>query len=415
MVNLLTHGVTYGSSLGSATPNPLVSPDPSIKVSYFIDTHTRTWNMSILNTHFDNATVKKIVTIPLSQLCTPDKRAWDLSKNGKFSSKSAYTGLRGLRPSPCKNLWMHVWKIWVPCRIQVFTWKAARNALPSRTILYTRMLMHNVDCARCNDPQESILYSLALWPFASRVWFLSDFCIDSQFFQNKFFIDWLLFWLIDHLSRLPDEAQCIFVAILWSLWTSRNNLIFQNIQENHTTFLVRARSMLLTRKTCLTVSHTTPVNLCVGWIKCNIDGAYDDISGSNGAGFVMRDFSKKASFCASLVFEVKSAEEAEARAICAVLKKALEQQLTHVIVESDAKTLIDQFSAGQFDGDSCTDDIFKDIQFFSSKLVACIFSFQPRVCNFVAHELAQWAETNNASMYWFVPLVWLLPIVEGGH
>ncbi|XP_026396610.1 uncharacterized protein LOC113291273 [Papaver somniferum] len=37
-------------------------------------------------------------------------------------------------------------------------------------------------------------------------------------------------------------------------------------------------------------------------------------------GYVMRDFSKKASFCASLVFEVHFAEEAEARAIWPVLK-----------------------------------------------------------------------------------------------
>ncbi|XP_026416899.1 uncharacterized protein LOC113312356 [Papaver somniferum] len=152
-----------------------------------------------------------------------------------------------------------------------------------------------------------------------------------------------------------------------------------------------------------------------GWIKCNTDGAYDDISGANGAGYVMRYFSSKASFCASLVFEVKSVEEAEAKAIWEVLKKALEQQLTHIIVESDAKTLVDQFSAGQFIGDSCKDAIFKDIQFFSSKLVACIFNFQPRICNYVAHELAQWAETYNASMYWYVPPVWLLPTVEGDH
>ncbi|XP_026459191.1 uncharacterized protein LOC113359833 [Papaver somniferum] len=360
-------------NLGYNHTNPLVPLDPSIKVSYFIDSHTRTWNLSKLNTHFDNACVKKIVTIPLSHLWTPDRRDWDLSKNGKFLSKSAYMGLRGLRPSFCKNLWMRIWKIRVPYRIQVFTLRAARNALPVRTILHNRMHMHSVDCARCNDPQESIIHALVLCPFASRVWFLSDFYINTQFFQNKSFIDWLLFWLTDPLSRLLDEAQCLFVTILWSLWTSRNNFIFQNLKGTHIDVLARARAMLLTRKNCLTISPTTPVNLCDKWMPpllCD------------------EGFLKKASFCASLVFEVKSAEEAEARAIWSVLKKALEQQLTHIIVKHYAKTLIDQFSAGLFDGDSRTDAIFKDIQFFSSKLVACIFNFQPRVCNSVAHELA---------------------------
>ncbi|XP_026417154.1 uncharacterized protein LOC113312631 [Papaver somniferum] len=152
-----------------------------------------------------------------------------------------------------------------------------------------------------------------------------------------------------------------------------------------------------------------------GWIKCNIDGPFDDISGENGAGYVIRDFKRKATFCASLVFDVRSAEEAEARAIWAVLKKAVEQHLTHIIIESDAKSLIDQFSAGNFDGDSQTDVIFKDILFFSSKLYACIFSFQTRYYNFVAHELPQWDKQNNSTMYWSTPPVWILPTVEEDH
>ncbi|XP_026383554.1 uncharacterized protein LOC113279057 [Papaver somniferum] len=53
-------------TMGSATPNPLVPPDPNVKVSYFINPLTRDWDVYRLNTHFDNASVQKIVTIPLS-------------------------------------------------------------------------------------------------------------------------------------------------------------------------------------------------------------------------------------------------------------------------------------------------------------------------------------------------------------
>ncbi|XP_026380761.1 uncharacterized protein LOC113275471 [Papaver somniferum] len=148
------------------------------------------------------------------------------------------------------------------------------------------------------------------------------------------------------------------------------------------------------------------------WIKCNTDGAFDIVSGANGAGYVKRDFTKKATFCASIVFNVHSAEEAEARAIWAVLKKAVEQHLSHIIIESDAKALIDQFSAGNFDGDTRMDAIFKDILFFSTKLSACIFSFQPRVCNSLAHELALWTKQNNSTMYWSKPPVLILSTVE---
>ncbi|XP_026458966.1 uncharacterized protein LOC113359571 [Papaver somniferum] len=287
------------------------------------------------------------------------------------------------------------------------------------------MTMHSMDCPRCSDPQETIMHALVTCPFASRVWFISDFNINTQFFQNKSFLDWLLFWLTDHQSKLSEDNQCLFVAILWSLWTSRNNFIFQGIRENFTAVLARARAMLLSRNS-RNPSLTTPSTIHVSisnkwmppyfcWIKCNTDGAFDDISGANGAGYVMRDFSRKATFCASLVFDVHSAEEAEARAIWAVLKKDVEQHLSHIIVESDAKALIEQFSAGIFDGDSRTDTIFKDILFFSSKLSACIVSFQPRSCNYVAHELSQWAKQNNSSMYWSKPPVWILPTVDEDH
>ncbi|XP_026378066.1 uncharacterized protein LOC113272450 [Papaver somniferum] len=165
-----------------------------------------------------------------------------------------------------------------------------------------------------------------------------------------------------------------------------------------------------------------PVSICdkwmppsFGWIKCNTDGAFDVISGANGAGYVMRDFTRKATLCASIVFDVHTAEEAEARAIWAVLKKAVEQHLSHIIIESDAKALIDQFSAGNFDGDTRTDAIFIDILFFSTKLSACIFSFQRRVCNSVAQELALWAKQNNSTMYWSKLPVWIIPTVEEDH
>ncbi|XP_026442459.1 uncharacterized protein LOC113342005 [Papaver somniferum] len=283
-------------SLGSATPNPLVPPDPSIKVDYFIDENTRTWNVSRLNTHFDDASVKKI----------------------------------------------------------------------------------------------------------------------------KNFHHWLMLWLLDQNSRLPDDSQGLFFAILWSLWTSRNNLIFQNLSENHNVVIERARAMLLTRKIIPIVTTTTPIVLSdkwmppsFGWIKCNTYRAFDDITGENGAGYVMRDFTSKASFCAAIVFEVSSAEEAEARAIWGVLKKAVDKKVMHIITEKDAKKLVEQFSFGLFDGDSSTDAIFKDIKLYSSKLSSCIFSFKPRTCNSVAHELAQWEKHKKSSMSWSVPPAWLAPTVEG--
>ncbi|XP_026378195.1 uncharacterized protein LOC113272597 [Papaver somniferum] len=205
------------------------------------------------------------------------------------------------------------------------------------------MPTQSADCTRCKDLSESIMHTLVLCPFASRVWFLSQFWVNTQFFSSKSFMDWMLFWLVNPVSKLPERDQCLFVAVLWSLCQSRNNLVFQDVKENHTAVLMRAKAMLLTRKSINTISTMIPTSISdrwmpppTGWIKSNTYGAYDIVSGDNGAGYVMKDFTNNATFCASIVFHVQSAEEAEARAIWAGLKKVVEQKFTHLILESDA-------------------------------------------------------------------------------
>ncbi|XP_026459847.1 uncharacterized protein LOC113360561 [Papaver somniferum] len=180
------------------------------------------------------------------------------------------------------------------------------------------MHMHSVSCNRCPDPCEAIMHALVLCPFASHVWSLASFCANISAFSSSSMIDWLNFWLIDHLTRIPIDRHCTFVAILWSLWTSRNNLVFRNLQEKHIVVIHRAKCSLLEKLEFQThlvnyilsfSDHWMPPTF--GWIKCNIDCAFDDTTKDNGAGYVMRDFSSKVSFRASIVFDVDSVEEAE--------------------------------------------------------------------------------------------------------
>lgn len=77
----------------------------------------------------------------------------------------------------------------------------------------------------------------------------------------------------------------------------------------------------------------------------------------------------------------------------------MEMQLTHIIVESDAKSLIDQFSLENFEGNQRMDSLIKDISLFSSSLVACILYFQPRTRNNVAHSLAAWTKNHSDSCF----------------
>ncbi|XP_026453531.1 uncharacterized protein LOC113354407 [Papaver somniferum] len=184
------------------------------------------------------------------------------------------------------------------------------------------MPMNYVNCSRCSDPDESNMHALVLCPFASHVWSLACFFANTNAFIDKTFIYWLKFWLINPASKIPDDKHSFFVTIQWSLWTCRNNLVFRNLQENHLYVINRSRVMLLTVRKKPQNSPTQTISYndiwmppTFGWIKCNIDGAFDDTTLVNGAGYVMRDFSSTTTFCASIIFEVTSAEKTEARAI----------------------------------------------------------------------------------------------------
>ncbi|XP_026450742.1 uncharacterized protein LOC113350848 [Papaver somniferum] len=326
-------------NLGSATPNPLVPTDPRVKVSYFIDVESRSWNIDRLNTHFDDASVQKIISILISQFCTPYRSAWELLKNADFPLNLLTWDSEGFGPPLVANFGnfecLAVFNFLFGNQPEMFCMLGLFYILECLCTLLTvvdALILEKLLC---------MLWSSVLFPVIFGLWLLS------------------------------------------SLWSSTNNLVFRNLRDNYAIVINRAKAMLLTIRL---KSQNPPIPPSTysdtwmpptfGWIKCNVDGAFDDTTLGNGAGYyVMRDFSSKATFCASIVFNVTSAEEAEARAIWVVLKKVVELKLAHITIESDAKDLINQFSTGKFDGNARIDVIYKDIQVFASSLIGCILLF----------------------------------------
>ncbi|XP_026433308.1 uncharacterized protein LOC113330694 [Papaver somniferum] len=215
------------------------------------------------------------------------------------------------------------------------------------------------------------MHALVLCPFVASVWLDSSLCFPVHDFHSSTLLDCLDRWLVNATAYLSDDSIKLFADLIWSICNSRNNLIFSKKNKNPSHVISKARFMIIFRNPTVSASPfinvigaTTwmPPSPC--WIKCNTDGAFDHVSLANGAGYIMRDYARKPSFCAPITFEVYSPKESETRAIWEVLKKAIELQLTHIIIESDAKTLIDQFSLGNFEGNQRTDALFKDISFF---------------------------------------------------
>ncbi|OVA01250.1 Ribonuclease H domain [Macleaya cordata] len=341
--------------IGVPLPKENTSPDPNLKVADFIDQESRMWNRRKLQTHFDQSSFEKIVRIPLSSTNTPDRRAWDLTRDGRFTTKSAYVGL---------------------------------NAIPVRAILNQRMNVGDILCPRCHLEAETIIHALVTCPHVSRIWFLSRLNAHTDQFKDKSIGDWLRYWCdLNPLNANLDLSQeFLFVAcLLWAIWNSRNTLIHKNHNEPMQTILAQASRMIPTvSNSCATNSrfrnansdtHTSTTSPpTTGWIKINTDGAWNPISKEGGSGVVVRDSTRNFIFAAAIYDMFSSAEEAEIRAIWIVVKKAKEQNYRNVEIEGDAKAVLEQLRKGDFNGTWSTDAFLKDIKSWTPYFENIVFT-----------------------------------------
>ena len=93
-----------------------------------------------------------------------------------------------------------------------------------------------------------------------------------------------------------------------------------------------------------------------------------------------------------------TAEILEANAVREGVLLAMEMEVTHVIIESDALSIIQAINDGVFGGE--LGHIIQNIREASSSFSWCSFHHLKREGNRVAHELARVARITNVSQVW---------------
>ncbi|OVA10971.1 hypothetical protein BVC80_1345g16 [Macleaya cordata] len=299
-----------------------------------------------------------------------------------------------------------------------------KDGIPTRSILSQRINIESNLCPRCNTEPETITHALLTCEESKKVWFLSSLNVRTEPFNQKPIKDWIEYWLLPH-NQDPDSEERIrcfpYVAcLMWSIWNARNTLLFDNIpqpvQTIHNNALFWANQKEITLEPATNPQNSLPqiwTKPNLGWIKANTDGAWNPNTGTGSMGYIFRDW-KGAMISAASIFNdsLISAKETEIRAIWYAIKRARELKIKHLIIESDAKEVIDGLKQNLFVGDWSTDAYLKDIGDWRSSFDQLIFSFRNRNCNETAHVIAQWASQNYASMFWSTAPVWLGPYLD---
>jgi hypothetical protein len=98
------------------------------------------WNVSLLQEHFDEDSVTAICRIHLPLRPSPDKLCWIADPKGVFSVKSVYKSNHShtwpCNPDPC---WKDLWKCKLHERLKTLIWRIGCNALPTNLNIFSRL------------------------------------------------------------------------------------------------------------------------------------------------------------------------------------------------------------------------------------------------------------------------------------
>lgn len=379
----------------------VVSGHMDLKVSHLLHDDSLHWNREKIQNiipQYEN----EILLIKPSKKGTTDKWAWLPNTSGMYSAKSGYyEALKQDLNQPEEvlssadfNRKTHIWASKSSPKTKILLWKAMQNALPVGENLKHRGIAIEAQCPHCGK-DETVEYLFFTCDFASQVWHLVPFkspLLAEQITCLKTGIE-----LAKRMICLPPTGLgevSFFPWIFWSIWTTRNQIIFRDKHlEPIDTFhqaITQAKewqsAQLSKPNPRLPLAAKTRIQSGFGTMRCNTDAAWkDDKAGcgwvfSNPMGEVIQLGSKAAKF-------VRSPLMAEAVAVLFAVQKALELGLTNLLIASDSAILIKAINSElrpmELHG------ILYDILELSLNFSSISFNFVPREANRVADSLAK--------------------------
>ena len=158
---------------------------------------------------------------------------WKFTKDGNFSTNSAYLSIKvemGVE-NTFKGAW--VWKLDTIPKIMSYLWLCMHNSALVRDVLAGRGINCNPLCPICRQQGESIDHLLRECVFARQFWLKIRSPNITSPLQNQSLGDCLhdnCHSKRIHHSNVPWSA--IFPFAIWNLWKHYNRVVFDNIPLN---------------------------------------------------------------------------------------------------------------------------------------------------------------------------------------
>ncbi|GJW56322.1 RNA-directed DNA polymerase, eukaryota [Tanacetum coccineum] len=164
-----------------------------------------------------------------------DRWTCDLSGDGEFKVKVIRNFIDDLflPSSDVETRWVK----FIPIKVNVFSWRARRDRLPTRVNLSRRgVLLDSHLCPLCNAAMEDVQHVFFRCDVARVV--LRKICRwwDLDWQEICSFSDWDAWFLSFRLSsRLKSILEGVFYVAWWRIWRLRNQVVFDASPPNRST------------------------------------------------------------------------------------------------------------------------------------------------------------------------------------
>ncbi|XP_057775571.1 uncharacterized protein LOC130994545 [Salvia miltiorrhiza] len=171
-------------------------------------------------------------------LC-PDKEdgwIWKATKDGVFSTKSAYEVIAAARnePSPMsmfKEELAQVWKTPAPHKAKVIAWRCLRNRLPTCNNLVKRNVPLGIEetwCNACVTSFETAEHLFLHCPKVEIVWDKIQQWIDSKIVRSQGIPQhFTSFFCAARGKNSRKFLMALWVCTIWLIWEKRNDSRFE--------------------------------------------------------------------------------------------------------------------------------------------------------------------------------------------
>jgi hypothetical protein len=243
----------------------------------------------LLNLIFSPKEVLHISSIPPSCTNRKDTLIWRVSKNGRFTVRSAYFLQKNLmkrgmvessRTRGHATIWKKVWTLPIPNTERKDLWRALNDILPTKDNLRKKKNLQDPSCPIYGLEPETILHILWQCQSSRDVWSLGNRSVQKSSTYGESFRE-----VLEDLFQKCSPSDMVQVAgLIRRIWLRRNEVVFGGIMSSPQSLLQRTDQAIakfnlaqeirtITREAMTRPGFSQWTAPSQAWIKVNWDAA----------------------------------------------------------------------------------------------------------------------------------------------